>query len=614
MCGIIGYTGNKEATPVLLKGLSQLEYRGYDSSGIAVSDGETGISVRKASGKLESLVSNISHDYPSGNLGIGHTRWATHGKNTENNAHPHSDCTGDILVVHNGIVENHSTLKDELNKNGHTFVSETDSEVIPHLIETILKSNCTLEEATLIAARQLEGSQAIVVMSKSEPEKLLALRIGNAGGITIGYGEDEVVIASDITAIIPHTKKVNFLSDGEMVSTTPSNTKFFTLNGEEFKKTPQTMSYDAVSIARGGFKHFMLKEIHEQPESIISTLRGRVIFGSSNIVLEGIPLDKNTVTNINRVILVAMGTSFHAALVGQHMIEQLSGIPATAENASEFRHRNPIIDEKTLVISISQSGETTDTLLAMETALNHKATLLTISNVEESQASRLAHGNIYLRSGPEIGVASTKTFTCSMEALYILSAYLGHQNGFLSEEMLREKLMDLEKLPDKLGKLTSDSETYVKLAELYHDRSNVLYLGRGINYPIALEGALKLKEISYIHAEGFPAGEIKHGPIALIDEHIPVVAIVTSGKMREKMINNIYEVKTRGGKIIAVATEGDEEIQSLADHTIFIPKTTDMLTPLLTTVPLQLLAYHIAVKRGCDVDQPRNLAKTVTVE
>ena len=614
MCGIIGYTGNKEATPVLLKGLSQLEYRGYDSSGIAVSDGETGISVRKASGKLESLVSNISHDYPSGNLGIGHTRWATHGKNTENNAHPHSDCTGDILVVHNGIVENHSTLKDELNKNGHTFVSETDSEVIPHLIETILKSNCTLEEATLIAARQLEGSQAIVVMSKSEPEKLLALRIGNAGGITIGYGEDEVVIASDITAIIPHTKKVNFLSDGEMVSTTPSNTKFFTLNGEEFKKTPQTMSYDAVSIARGGFKHFMLKEIHEQPESIISTLRGRVIFGSSNIVLEGIPLDKNTVTNINRVILVAMGTSFHAALVGQHMIEQLSGIPATAENASEFRHRNPIIDEKTLVISISQSGETTDTLLAMETALNHKATLLTISNVEESQASRLAHGNIYLRSGPEIGVASTKTFTCSMEALYILSAYLGHQNGFLSEEMLREKLMDLEKLPDKLGKITSDSETYVKLAELYHDRSNVLYLGRGINYPIALEGALKLKEISYIHAEGFPAGEIKHGPIALIDEHIPVVAIVTSGKMREKMINNIYEVKTRGSKIIAVATEGDEEIQSLADHTIFIPKTTDMLTPLLTTVPLQLLAYHIAVKRGCDVDQPRNLAKTVTVE
>ena len=614
MCGIIGYTGNKEATPVLLKGLSQLEYRGYDSSGIAVSDGETGISVRKASGKLESLVSNISHDYPSGNLGIGHTRWATHGKNTENNAHPHSDCTGDILVVHNGIVENHSTLKDELNKNGHTFVSETDSEVIPHLIETILKSNCTLEEATLIAARQLEGSQAIVVMSKSEPEKLLALRIGNAGGITIGYGEDEVVIASDITAIIPHTKKVNFLSDGEMVSTTPSNTKFFTLNGEEFKKTPQTMSYDAVSIARGGFKHFMLKEIHEQPESIISTLRGRVIFGSSNIVLEGIPLDKNTVTNINRVILVAMGTSFHAALVGQHMIEQLSGIPATAENASEFRHRNPIIDEKTLVISISQSGETTDTLLAMETALNHKATLLTISNVEESQASRLAHGNIYLRSGPEIGVASTKTFTCSMEALYILSAYLGHQNGFLSEEMLREKLMDLEKLPDKLGKITSDSETYVKLAELYHDRSNVLYLGRGINYPIALEGALKLKEISYIHAEGFPAGEIKHGPIALIDEHIPVVAIVTSGKMREKMINNIYEVKTRGGKIIAVATEGDEEIQSLADHTIFIPKTTDMLTPLLTTVPLQLLAYHIAVKRGCDVDQPRNLAKTVTEE
>ncbi len=614
MCGIIGYTGNKEATPILLKGLSQLEYRGYDSSGIAVSDGEAGVSVRKASGKLESLVSNISHDYPSGNLGIGHTRWATHGKNTENNAHPHGDCAGNILVVHNGIVENHSALKDELNKNGHTFVSETDSEVIPHLIEAILKSGYTLEEATLMAARQLEGSQAIVVMSKSEPEKLLAFRIGNAGGITIGYGEDEVVIASDITAIIPHTKKVNFLSDGEMVSTTPSNTKFFTLNGEEFNKTPQTMSYDPVSIARGGFKHFMLKEIHEQPESIISTLRGRVIFGSSDILLEEIPLDKKTLRDINRVVLVAMGTSFHAALVGQHMIEQLSGIPATAENASEFRHRNPIIDEKTLVISISQSGETTDTLLAMETALNNKATVLTISNVEESQASRLAQGNIYLRSGPEIGVASTKTFTCSMEALYILSAYLGHQNGFLSEETLREKLMDLEKLPDKLGKITSDSESYIKLAELYHDRSNFLYLGRGINYPIALEGALKLKEISYIHAEGFPAGEIKHGPIALIDENIPVVAIVTSGKMREKMVNNIHEVKTRGGKIIAIATEGDKEIETLADHTIYIPDATEILTPLLTTIPLQLLAYHIAVKRGCDVDQPRNLAKTVTVE
>ncbi|MQF98999.1 MAG: glutamine--fructose-6-phosphate transaminase (isomerizing) [SAR202 cluster bacterium] len=614
MCGIIGYTGNKEATPILLKGLSQLEYRGYDSSGIAVSNGETGVSVRKASGKLESLVSNIRHDYPSGNLGIGHTRWATHGKNTENNAHPHGDCTGNILVVHNGIVENHSALKDELNKNGHTFVSETDSEVIPHLIEAILQSDCTLEEATLMAARQLEGSQAIVVMSKSEPEKLLALRIGNAGGITVGYGEDEVVIASDMTAIIPHTKKVNFLSDGEMVSTTPSNTKFFTLNGEEFNKTPQTLSYDPVSIARGGFKHFMLKEIHEQPESIISTLRGRVIFGSSNILLEEIPLDKKTLRDMNRVVLVAMGTSFHAALVGQHMIEQLSGIPATAENASEFRNRNPIIDEKTLVISISQSGETTDTLLAMETALNNKATVLTISNVEESQASRLAQGNIYLRSGPEIGVASTKTFTCSMEALYILSAYLGRQNGFLSEEMLREKLMDLEKLPDKLGRITSGSKSYIKLAEIYHDTSNFLYLGRGINYPIALEGALKLKEISYIHAEGFPAGEIKHGPIALIDENIPVVAIVTSGKMREKMVNNIHEVKTRGGKIIAIATEGDEEIETLADHTIYIPDATEMLTPLLTTIPLQLLAYHIAVKRGCDVDQPRNLAKTVTVE
>ena len=614
LCGIIGYTGSKEATPILLQGLSQLEYRGYDSAGIAVSDKDAGIEIRKASGKLQSLINNISHNYPSGSLGIGHTRWATHGKNTDNNAHPHSDCLGNIVVVHNGIVENHSDLKYELEQTGHIFVSETDSEVIPHLIETILKSGCTLEEATRQAAIRLEGSQAIVVMCKSEPEKLIAFRIGNAGGITVGYGEEEIIIASDITAIIPQTKRINFLSDGEMVSTTPSNTKFYTLSGKEIQKTPQTMIYDPISIARGGFKHFMLKEIHEQPEAIISTLRGRVTFGSPNISLEGILFDDEDLKHINRVVLIAMGTSFHAALVGQHMIEQLSGIPATAENASEFRHRNPIIDEKTLVISISQSGETTDTLLAMETALNNKSKLLTLSNVEESQASRLAEGNIYLRAGPEIGVASTKTFTCSLEALYILAAYLGYKKGFLSKDILCEKLLDLEKLPDKLGKITSNSEIYIKLAELYHDRSNFLYLGRGINYPIALEGALKLKEISYIHAEGCPAGEIKHGPIALIDEHIPIVAIVTSGKMREKMINNIYEVKTRGGKIIAVATEGDEEIQTLADHTIYVPQTTEILTPLLTTIPLQLLAYHIAVKRGCDVDQPRNLAKTVTVE
>ena len=614
MCGIIGYTGIKEATPVLLEGLSKLEYRGYDSSGIAVSNNGNGIQIKKSSGKLETLVSSLNKKMPSGKLGIGHTRWATHGNNTESNAHPHTDCTGRIVVVHNGIVENHLALRKELEDSGHTFKSETDSEVIPHIIEEILGSGSEIEEATRRAALRLSGSQAVVAIYNKEPDKLLAFKIGNAGGITVGYGENEMLVASDLPAIIPHTKKIVFLADGEMITATPTYASYSNLSGDKIKKHPQIISYDPVSVAKGGFKHFMLKEIHEQPEAVMSTLRGRVVFGSSQISLENIPLKKPDIKKINRVIFIAMGTSFHAALVGRHMMENMSGIPSQAENASEFRHRDPIIDSRTLVVAISQSGETTDTLSGMEKSLQKGARLITVSNVEESQANRLAEGNIHLRAGPEIGVASTKTFVCSMEALYLLSAYIGFERGFLSKTDLVSRLLDLEKLPDQLGKLTNNIDTYVKLAELYHDKQNFLYLGRGINYPIALEGALKLKEVSYIHAEGCPAGEIKHGPIALVDENIPIVAIAPNNFLRDKMLNNISEVKIRGGKVIAIATEGDSEIGALVDHVIYIPMSTDLLTPLLASVPMQLLAYYMAVKRGCDVDQPRNLAKTVTVD
>ena len=614
MCGIIGYTGNREAAPILLDCLERLEYRGYDSVGIATLSQTNTITIRKASGKLNTLVTSLNGVLPPGKAGIGHTRWATHGIPNEPNAHPHQDCQGELIVVHNGIVENYLELKKGLLDQGHIFSSETDSEVIPHLIENLIAEGLSLKESTRQTALKLDGAHAVVVIYDAEPENILAFRVGNAGGIVVGYNDCEMLLGSDLAAIIPYTQQVAFLSPYEMVSLTPSSASYYSLQGSHIEKETRTVTYDAVSIAKGGHKHFMLKEILEQPEAVISTLRNRVSFDPWSVNLEDIHLTKSDILDINRVVFTAMGTSFHAAMIARHMMEKLSGLPSEAENASEFRYREPIIDSNTLVVSIGQSGETADTLSAMEEASGRGARLIAVCNVEESAATRLAEGCIYLRSGPEIGVASTKTFLCSLEALYILSAYIGVQRGFLSEPALRKALGHLALLPDLIGKVIADHKPYMRLAELYHKQSNFLYLGRGINYPVALEGALKLKEISYIHGEGCPAGEMKHGPIALIDENMPVVTIVPRDNLHDKMLNTISEVKTRGGIIIAIATEGDEEVAKLVDHVIYIPEISPLLTPMLTSVPLQMLAYYIAIRRGCDVDQPRNLAKTVTVE
>ncbi len=614
MCGIIGYAGHREAAPILLDGLANLEYRGYDSAGISVMAPNGDVAVRKASGKLENLVMSLQGALPGGNVGVGHTRWATHGQANNSNAHPLPDCLEEVIVVHNGIVENHLEIKNELMAQGHAFTSETDSEVIPHLIESFLLLGATPEEAVRQAALRLTGAHAAVVMCKREPGKLIAFRIRNAGGLLVGYGENEMLLASDLPAIIPHTRQVAFLSAGEMVSLTGNSASYASLDGSALEKAPQLLPYDPVSIAKGGYKHFMLKEIVEQPQATIATLRGRVSFDTGDVSLEGLNLTDSDIKGINRVIFVAMGTSFNAALVARYMMEQLSGLPSEAENASEFRYRDPILDSRTLVVSVGQSGETADTLSAMEEASGKGARLITVCNSEGSQATRLAEGCIYLRAGPEIGVASTKTFTCSLEALYLLAAYVGRRRGFLSQAALGEALKDLARLPDLLSDLVSNQEPYIALAERYQDKSHFLYMGRGPNYPVALEGALKLKEIAYTHAEGCSAGEIKHGPIALVDQDMPVVAIAPRDGLRDKMLNSIFEVKARGGIVIALATEGDEEIANIADHVLYIPPLAPLLTPILASVPLQLLAFHMAVKRGCDIDQPRNLAKSVTVE
>ena len=614
MCGIIGYAGRREAAPILLDGLANLENRGYDSAGIAVLSTGGAVAVRKASGKLESLVNSLNGSLPEGNVGIGHTRWATHGKASLSNAHPHLDCREEVMVVHNGIVENYAELRDELIAQGHVFASETDSEVLPHLVESFLSKGATAEEAVRRTALRLRGAQAVAAAFRSEPERVIAFRVRNAGGIAVGYGDGEMLLASDLPAIIPHTQRVAFLSAGEMVSVTADAAVYSTLEGAAVEKTPQVMPYDPVSVAKGGYSHFILKEIQEQPQATIATLRGRVSFDTWDVALDGLNLTDDDIGSIDRVIFVAMGTSYHAAMIGRHMMEQLGGIRSEAENASEFRYRDPILDSRTLVVSVGQSGETADTLSAMEEAARKGARLITVCNSEGSGATRMAEGCLYLRCGPEIGVASTKTFTCSLEALYMLAAYVGKRRGHLSREALGVALQDLARLPDLLGGLVSRHEQPAALAELYHDKPHFLYLGRGPNYAVAMEGALKLKEMAYTHAEGCPAGEMKHGPIALVDDSMPIVAIAPNDGLRDKMLNSIFEVKARGGTVIAVATEGDEEMAGVADHVMYIPPLSPLLTCILASVPLQLLAYHIAVKRGCDVDQPRNLAKTVTVE
>ena len=614
MCGIIGYTGHRAAAPILLEGLSKLEYRGYDSAGIAVMSPSGETSVGKSRGKLSALVEALGDTLPEGTNGIGHTRWATHGGPTDENAHPHTDCRGEVAVVHNGIVENFVELRRELEDQGHVFASETDSECIPHLIESYMQEDKPLEEAARLTAGRIQGAHAVVTASRREPGKLVGFRVGNAGGIVIGYGEDEMYVASDLPALISHTRRVAYLTGGEVAMATPEGATYMTLDGKEVTKRPMTVSYDATTAAKGEYKHFMLKEIHEQPEAVVNTMRGRVSFGRHTVDLDEFPLSDAEIADIDRVVLLGMGTSMHAAMVGRHWIETLARIPAESDNSSEFRYRKPILNERTLVISVCQSGETADTLAAMGEAAESGARQVTLCNYEGTQATRIADGTVYIRAGLEIAVAASKTFECSLVSLYMLAMHLGIKRGVLGGERLKELVEELSHLPEMLGGLILDETQYVDLAKRYSKYSDFLFLGRGLNFPLAMEGAIKLKEISYIHAEGYPAGEMKHGPISLIDENMPVVALMPRDDLYEKMLSNVSEAKARGGKVIAVATEGDYHITTIADDVIYIPASSPLISPMLLAVPMQLLAYHIAVQRGADVDQPRNLAKSVTVE
>jgi glucosamine--fructose-6-phosphate aminotransferase (isomerizing) len=613
MCGIVGYVGPRQATSIVVEGLKRLEYRGYDSAGVAVLQNGR-IALRRSVGKLTNLVSVLEEDPVRGHIGMGHTRWATHGKVTEVNAHPHTDCQGEIVVIQNGIVENYVELKEELQAEGHTFRSQTDTEVISHLVEKYYSQEGDLATAVRQALNRMEGFNAIVVLSSHEPDKLVAARLGNAGGVVIGQGEGEMFLASDMPALLDHTQQMIFLKSQEMAVVTQTGVSFFTLEGIPIQKEVHVIPLDPVAVAKGGYKHFMQKEIYEQSRSVTDAIRGRVDFDKAVIYLEDMHIDREVLRRANKIYSVACGTAWHSALVGKFMIEELARLHVEVDYGSEFRYRDPLLDDRTLLLAVTQSGETVDTLAAMDRAREADIKTLTIVNVMGSEASRVADGVMYMRAGLEIGVAASKTFTSQMMLHYLLALYLGQIRGTIQKERMRELLRDLVELPNLVGQVLENGTEYEALASEYSKRENFLYLGRGINYPIALEGALKLKEISYIHAEGYPAGEMKHGPIALIDERMPVVAIAVKDKVYEKMINNIEQVKARGGTVIALATEGDEDIASKADHVLYIPQTSSLLTPVLAVIPLQLLAYHIAVRRGCDVDQPRNLAKSVTVE
>ncbi len=613
MCGIVGYIGPRDATPLILAGLRRLEYRGYDSAGVAViQDGH--IEVRRDAGKLDNLERLLNERPVHGNIGIGHTRWATHGRPSARNAHPHVGMNGNVVVVHNGIVENFLELRDELTAEGVIFRSDTDTEVIVQLIERLMAAGLNLAEATRVAANRLKGAQAIVAMSNLEPDRLIAVRIGNAGGVTLGLGEGEMFIASDLPAIIEHTRRVVFLENGQMATVGPGGFEVQTLNGEPVEPEVHTIAWDPVSAAKGEYKHFMQKEIFEQARAVADTIGGRADFERGKVQLPDLPLSPEEARSIRRMVIVACGTSAYAGLVGKFMIERLAGLPVEVDYGSEFRYREPIIGPEDAVLAITQSGETVDTLAAMEEARGKGARVWAIVNVFGSQAQRLADGYITMQAGPEIGVASTKAFTTSLVDLYMLGLYLGHLRGTIGAAEMREYVRDLALLPDLVGRaLELDSECR-NLAPQLAGYEHFLYLGRGLNYPIALEGALKLKEISYIHAEGYPAGEMKHGPIALVDPQMPVLAIAVRDVVYQKMLSQIEQAKARGGLVIALATEGDSLIAEKADHVLYVPEAPRLLSPVVNVVPLQLLAYHIAVYLGNDVDQPRNLAKSVTVE
>jgi glucosamine--fructose-6-phosphate aminotransferase (isomerizing) len=614
MCGIVGYVGPRDATPIILGGLKILEYRGYDSAGLAVLEEDGSIAVRREVGKLAALVDMVSEDPVGGHIGIGHTRWATHGEPSRRNAHPHLSTTGEVAVVHNGIIENFLELRQELESEGCCFASETDSEVVAHLVERYLAGGADLVVAVRQALTYIKGASAFVFLSSKEPDRIVTARLGNAGGITVGIGEDEMFIASDIPAILEHTRDMVFIEDRQMAVVTRDGAEVTTLTGDPVATEPYTIPWNPVAAAKGQYDRFMQKEIYEQARSTTDTIRGRADFEVGQVRLEDLALTPAEAQSLEKMIIVACGTSAYAALVGKFMIESLARLPVEVDYGSEFRYRDPIINGNTAVLAITQSGETVDTLAAMEEARKKGARLWSIVNVIGSQAMRVSNGYILMHSGPEIGVASTKAFTSSLVDLYLLGCYLGELRGTLTGERLRSAVQDLARLPDLVGRVLDHGDEYERLANLFHDREHFLYLGRGINYPIALEGALKLKEISYIHAEGYPAGEMKHGPIALIDEVMPVVAIAVRDHVYEKMISQIEQVKARSGIAIALATEGDEAIEEKADYVLTVPEMPELLAPIVNVIPLQLLAYYLAVRRGCDVDQPRNLAKSVTVE
>ena len=614
MCGIVGYIGPKQAPQIVMRGLKQLEYRGYDSAGIAVLEQNGSIALQRDVGKLSNLEQRLSESPLSGQVGIGHTRWATHGEPSTRNAHPHVSMNGRIVIVHNGIVENYLEQKEELEAEGVTFQSETDTEVIAQLIERFLGAGVPIESAVRKTLRLLKGASAVVVMSLDDPEELICARLGNAGGITLGIGKGEMFIASDIPAILAHTRQMVFLENRQMARVSRDNFEITDFDGRPVTPEIHNIAWDPVSAAKGEFKHFMQKEIFDQPRALIDTLGGRADFETGQVSLPDLNLTPELATRLRKVYIIACGTSYYAGLVGKFMIESLARLPVEVEYASEFRYYNPIIDSDTAVLAITQSGETADTLAAMELARERGATLWSIVNVFGSQAMRMADGYIPMQAGPEIGVASTKAFTNSIMDMYLLACLLGSMRGILNNRQLHKLTNDAAHIPDLAGRVLDRDDEYEELAAHFFKANDFLFLGRGINYPVALEGALKLKEISYIHAEGYPAGEMKHGPIALIDEVMPVVAIVTKDALYEKMISQVQQAKARGGVVIALATEGDESVLREADHVIYVPETPSMLAPIINVIPLQLLSYHIAERRGADVDQPRNLAKSVTVE
>ena len=623
MCGIVGYVGQKSVVPVIIEGLRKLEYRGYDSAGIAVAGNGDGLQVRRAEGKLRNLEDVIRHKPLEGSYGIGHTRWATHGRPTEENAHPHRDCTGRVVVVHNGIVENYLSLKKRLIEEGHKFSTETDTEVIAHLIENALKSangnRPSLEDAVRKTVKQLTGVFALVVISADDPNKIVAAR--NGPPAVIGLGQNEYFVASDIPAILHHTRDLFFLADGDLAIITPAGVQLTDFDAKPIQRQVQRVTWDPIQAEKGGFKHFMLKEIYEQPRAVRDTTLGRISQDSGRVFLEEMQVSEDDFRKVDKVNIAACGTSWHAGLAGKFMNERLARVPVEVDYASEYRYRDPITGSDALTLLITQSGETADTIAAQREAKAKGSKTLAICNVVGAMIAREAAGTVYTHAGPEIGVASTKAFTAQLTALFLFALFLAQKRNQLDEQQSIKLVQELTRLPGKLEAILNHDEACDDLAKRYQKVQDFLFLGRGIHYPIALEGALKLKEISYIHAEGYPAGEMKHGPNALIDENLPVVVLATkdpddpdSVLRYEKTMSNIKEVTARSGKVIAIATEGDNEIHESADHVLYVPQAPELLLPVLEVVPLQLLAYHIAVRRGCDVDQPRNLAKSVTVE